>query len=166
MIWEKNFLATIIMNTIALLSWRMVSITSWTILENVFKFFNWYNDPSKDNPDIESSQIMPSKLFLLDGGELLKNFCEEVYHKLKWIIIFNKWIIALNKLMASFKNKQYNFIWNESIFWHNSSVIRQKGESQNGCFKKTKHEFRVMTSMHRTLERWKMKRNISHSSKV
>ena len=22
----------------------------------------------------------------------------------------------------------------------NSSVIRQKGESQNGCFKKTKHE--------------------------
>ena len=70
------------------------------------------------------------------------------------------------QLMASFKNKQYNFIWNESIFWHNSSVIRQKGESQNGCFKKTKHEFRVMINVHQTLERWKMKRNISHSSKV
>ena len=37
------------------------------------------------------------------------------------------------------KIEEVNHGFNKFILWIVSSVIRQKGESQNGCFKKTKH---------------------------
>ena len=79
------------------------------------------------------------------------------------------WVLNTFKWMKFLGDKRFpralNFLWevkrkigrNKSSLLHKSSVIRQKGESQNGSNKKTKHakfSEKTNTSSLRTSIRW------------
>ena len=59
-----------------------------------------------------------------------------MFNQVRNITIFISDPLVLKLLTCPRLNFSY---LNERKFRHNSSVIRQKGESQNGCFKKAKH---------------------------
>ena len=74
----------------------------------------------------------------------MEPFCENSFRK-KAISYMFDWLLntplGLTRIffkIGRYKTNSANCSWLAWII-HKSSVIRQKGESQNGCYKKTKH---------------------------
>ena len=62
------------------------------------------------------------------------------YHESQKFIysyINDSFFLVKDTNVCNYADETTFYAYNSNL--HNSSVIRQKGESQNGCFKKTKH---------------------------